>query len=588
MKIGVKKAIFGVLNLIFGLNVIFSGLMAMEEQPTATKKGVPPLTHLAAGAFIKSIQKDGDSYEKAIDCINQTLDEQKKLIQENEAVLGLIEQQLGRNSHVVEHEFDAHESIVGVIPELGHVITYSVYDNQYSIWSKTNLKKIGAFAGIATTPCFAYHLTTKKALFHNNWNKQQCITKQDCQSLGLDDNGSHFLVFCNKDVLVFTIGQAHEARILVLYRYKDGIWQQDSKIEMKRPILHCAYSEQDNILACALNNKTIVLLRNDADLNLWFEDSVITLKQEQEITNLAFVNQPFEAKPLVVINSFFVVDSIAQDSVSLWRFMEKKKRKKYVLRWKCIETIDLHENEKCVFYHEGRTLIKRKITKDVHDISSDFSRLLFIKNNEAKIYDAEDLLKVIALADEFFKELYYVLAFFIDNDTVAFSLIHYNQDTDHFSRESNIIISLKASSDFSLCTHILAKAQRNPTINVEDLSSSTTFQSLEQQEQEHVLAKIKKIKEQRSLKTKLKELRIQLRKYYKPWARQHPIQDLAMSCMLQIGFSYSTYYVHSKLDPDFSYIRSLLGNGVGIGVTCFSHVFLSTLLQRLLYKGLFE
>lgn len=596
MKKIIKNSPFWVGISFFTLNFMVMNSFAMEEQqtPQNSKKSPLPLTALAANAYINHIQQGAKNKQEAALAIKQELKEKCPLA--TEEIQQIINQQISRDNIVLEQPI--LEKIICTLPDSNQFVTENELwpntseGNEISFWKKyspVNKNMHGLLAGMASTMPGATQALENKSIFkEGQWCKIHTLKVPD----------TYKIKFASENILIFIVESelnSSNFNKIALFTKNDNAFEEQQGIEMKHSIKDCTFSIHDNLLACALTNKNIVMFHYDAHTHQWQQRETIrnAAPMDYGIENIAFLQQPYEKNPTLFVhnNPMTINDDISPEIVSLWRFDNKQwQLNEEILKGINIKVYTSPDSKRIIFHYfhsetyEAKTMIMQTAenrnptyTKKEYDefrhFSPDGILSLMIKdicdsntfhNSIVTIIDCatENIVRTIQTKS------YFSLPFFINNNTIA-----------NTGRNYSKIFSLSHSTDFALCKQVLQEAQEQENVDLTAFLDSPLTKQLSAAEKQHITNETQKIKEQRSLKTKFNQLRSKCRN----WTFNHPYSYMGIRFASYLGTAIATMYLHSKLDPKFSYWKAHLSlfkdPTYATTQLAYSHAFAALLLQ---------
>lgn len=599
MKKSIKRTTFLAVISLFTLNFLTLQLFAMEQEASQPEIRQPlSLTQLAADAYIKDMQKKSKNSKESALAIKDDLETKCPLI--TQEIEQIINQRLSKNNVFIEQELSG--KILAVLPESNQIVTKGNLgddNNSVSFWklySPANNNSNGLLSGVAASmPGATQALTAQSIIKDGKWVRNY--------DLELPDNFE--VVFVNENIIICAVktaldndDQPFEQKKVAVFIKSKNAFKLKKIIEMKHSIIDCIFSSQDNSLAFALDNNTVVFWRYNEQTKTWQEGETIinAAPLQHGIENIAFLNQSYEENPLLFIH-YAPFDDINDENenskpsiVTLWHVKDKKwhlfkeiVKANYIAMYKPIDSksVTLHathynakKQEKTIFLKEdsqSRSYTSKELT-DHRKFSPDGTLSIHREENSnitlLKIVDVttDDTLKTI-------EKSWFNNPVFINNNTIA---IQWGNCTK--------ILSLARSTNFALCSQVLREAKNQHTINLDDFMQSSLVTQLQPDEKKSIIEKAQQLKSKRSLTGKINNFRSNCRLW------SYAYQDAYHMMMIGtcFGVCMTAVYIHSKIDPNFSCFAGIIKNPVKRGVYFGAmHVISAIALTRKISKFFF-
>ncbi len=588
MKKSIKKTAFLAVISLFTLNFFALGLYAMEQKTSQPAIRQPlSLTQLAANAYIKNVQKDSKNSKESALAIKEELETKCPLItQEIEQILN---QRLSQNNDMfIEQELSG--KVIAILPESNQIVTEENLgddNNSISFWklySHDSNNSNGLLSGVAASmPGATQALAAKSVIDDGKWVRAYTLELPEYfKTMFVNEN----MVVCGIATESENDDQLFEQRKVALFIRSKNAFELKEIIEMEHSIVDCAFSAQDNSLAFALDNNTVVFWRYNKQAEEWQAGEIIVnaAPTQHIITNIAFLHQSYEETPLFLIHymPYIPFDEIIDENTNIkpsavtiwqakdakWCLLKELLKANYIAMHKSANSKSItlhatHYNEqnqtshKTIFLQENTDRTSSYTSKEFadHRQFSPDGTLSIYKKEDATIIPFKTSFKIVDVATEdILKTIgknYFYSPIFINNDNLA---IQWSNCTK--------IVSLNCSTNFALCNQLLQKAKEQENVNLDDLLQSSLVTQLQPDEKKSVIDKAQKLKSEQSLKGKIQQFRTKCRS----WSYRNPDTYGIMMLGTWLGISLTTVCIHNKIDPKFSYFPNILNDPINKGI----------------------
>lgn len=557
-----RKMAFSGSTILFALNILIFNLCGMEQEPSNTRKRSPlSLTQLAADAYINSFKRQGTFNDQSALEMQQELEEKCHLA--SREIQEIVHQRLNRDNNTFTEQ-NIPEEMIAILPDSNQIVTKGFAgDNNnsisfWSLYSPDNNPQNALLTGFAgTLPYARQNIALNSMAKKDRW----------INILTLELPEAYAVKYVTENIIICGIitesennDSLFDQKKIALFVKSKNTFKCKQIIEVEQSVTSCAFLPDDNMLALALEDNSIVLFGCNKDKNIWEKSETIenVIPKESSIRDIAFLRQSYQENPLIFIHGVNADNdtsslSFVHCNKNIWHY-NKVIDKAHFLEVHTshdARTITVHtrQDDEDIYKEETHLIEECKDHNQLYTMKSFDTYRHFSCDNTLSVHREFDSLHITELYTgdpvRNIKMGCWHVPMFITNNTIA---IRWGNHTK--------ILTLKSSVAFSLCNKVLQESEKKENIDLNALVQSPLMHHLSPDEKKRIEAKSEQLKQEQSFKGKINHLR----KQCKQWAYRNPNKHALLKATTYTGLALTSMYIHSKVDHNFSFLKNYCNN----------------------------